>query len=79
MSARSRVALIVIWLASLAGVGVWAQAQPQQQDRVISGADLGFRVERIERDGTPIGRLVVRTNGKWVETGFSFAASKATK
>jgi hypothetical protein len=81
MSVPGRVVLVVIWLASLAGVGVWAQAQSQQQQqqeqRVISGSDLGFRVERIERDGTPIGKLVVRANGKWVETGFSVGVAKA--
>jgi len=69
MSVRSRVVLVVIWLASLVGVGVWAQTESQQQ--VISGSDLGFRVERQDRDGHPVGRLVVRLNGKWVEAGFA--------
>jgi hypothetical protein len=69
MSVRSRVVLVVIWLTSLVGVGVWAQTESQQQ--VISGSDLGFRVERQDRYGRPIGRLVVRMNGKWVEAGFA--------
>ena len=69
MSVRSRVVLVVIWLASLVGVGVWAQTESQQQ--VISGSDLGFRVKWQDRDGHPVGRLVVRLNGKWVEAGFA--------
>jgi hypothetical protein len=43
---------------------------------VISGSDLGFRVERQERDGTPVGRLVVRINGQWVEAGFAVGVAK---
>lgn len=76
MSVRAGVLLVVIWLASLAGVGVWAQAQSQQQ-RVMSGSDLGFRVERLDRAGTPVGRLVVRVNGQWVEAGFAVGVAKA--
>jgi hypothetical protein len=75
MSLRACVVVAVIWLASLVGVGVWAQTQPEQ--RVISGSDLGFRVERVQSDGTPVGKLVVRTNGKWIETGFSVGVSRA--
>ena len=74
MSVRARVVLVVIWLASLVGVGVWAQTQSEQQ--VISGSDLGFRVERQGRDGIPIGRLVVRIDGQWVETGFAVGVAK---
>ena len=75
MSVRARVVLSVIWLASLVGVGVWAQTPPQQ--RVISGGDLGFRVEGQTRDGTPTGKLVVRMNGQWVEAGFAVGIAKA--
>ena len=70
MPVRARVVLVVIGLASLVGVGVWAQTQ-FEQPRVISGSDLGFRVERQGGDGSPIGRLVVRMNGRWVEAGFA--------
>jgi hypothetical protein len=75
MSVRASVVVALVWLASLVGVGVWAQTAPEQ--RVISGGDLGFRVERVQSDGTPVGKLVVRTNGKWVETGFSVGVSRA--
>ena len=75
MSVHARVVVVVIWLGSLAGVGVWAQTQPQQ--RVISGNDLGFRVDGQQRDGTPTGKLVVRMNGQWVEAGFAVGIAKA--
>jgi len=54
---------------------VWAQTPPQL--RVISGGDLGFRVEGQARDGTPTGKLVVRINGQWVEAGFAVGIAKA--
>jgi hypothetical protein len=34
---------------------------------VISGDDIGFRIERT-RDGIAIGKLVVRVDGRWVDT-----------
>ena len=33
--------------------------------RVMTGSDLGFRVEGLRGD-TPVGRLVVLVNGRWV-------------
>jgi hypothetical protein len=32
----------------------------------MTGSDVGFRVEGI-RGGTPVGTLVVKVNGEWVE------------
>jgi hypothetical protein len=40
--------------------------QEKQSPTVISGADVGFRVDRWEGD-MPVGRWVVRSDGKWVE------------
>ena len=34
--------------------------------RVMSGADLGFRVEGL-RGGTAVGTIVIKVNGEWVE------------
>jgi hypothetical protein len=75
MSMRARIGFVLMWLASLAVIGAWAQAVPQPDQKVISGGDLGFRVERTER-GTPMGRLVVRVNGQWVEAGFVAGISR---
>ena len=78
---------IVFWLASLAVVAgltsvlsraqapeahppYTAQAQPSNV-RVISGADIGFRVENVSRTGEPTGTLVVRVNGDWVPVTFT--------
>jgi hypothetical protein len=67
MSIRLRIALAVLWVASLVAVRAWAQSDP----RVISGGDIGFRVERVDSHGTPMGSVVVRVDGKWVEVGFA--------
>ena len=63
----------VVLFVFLLGFGVygWAQAPaPPAPPSVISGADIGFRVERTERDAA-VGRLMVRVNGKWMEAQFS--------
>ena len=72
MSLRKRIGLAVVWIASLLATGLWAHAQnrvpadPQSGPPVIiSGSDLGFRVER-QSGNTVVGTLVVRFNGQWV-------------
>ena len=67
----SRRAWLVVVLASLlSAVSGAVLAQPKAQivnePVVLSGPDFGFRVESYER-GKPIGTLVVRLNGRWVE------------
>jgi hypothetical protein len=79
-----RLPMIGLWLASLALVGLLsatAAAQLQRRQplppeqptapRVVSGNDVGFRIEEIGARGEPVGRLVVRLNGEWVEARFS--------
>jgi len=68
--------LAVVWVASMFGAGVWGYAQvqlpqpaprlPGTQPTVISGPDLGFRVDG-HKGNTPLGRFVVRIDGHWVE------------
>lgn len=52
----------------------WAHAQaprrPSAAPTVISGSDIGFRVDSF-KGTTPVGRLVVRVNGDWVEPEFA--------
>jgi hypothetical protein len=76
--------LAILWALSLVAVGAissLAQAQgPGQRPglqfnffltespTVVSGNDVGFRIERTQ-DGILIGRLVVRVDGRWVDTG----------
>ena len=65
--------LVTLWLFSLAVAAVLASAVTAQvvrpaQQTVISGTDLGFRVEGTDSKGRPVGTLVVRMNGEWVAT-----------
>jgi hypothetical protein len=67
---------IVLWLASLmvvAGVAsALTYARTEQADaHNLSGNDLGFRLEGKNSSGDPVGALMVRVDGKWVEAGFA--------
>ena len=62
----------LVWtlVVVLALVGArWAYAQViainPVTPTVLTGGDLGFRVEG-DRAGTPVGELVVKINGQWV-------------
>jgi len=66
----------ILWALSLIAVSVIsAQAQrrepgfelPTVQPSVLFGNDVGFRIERTQ-DGVPVGRVVVRIDGRWVDT-----------
>ena len=66
-----RARLFWTFVAVLAALGTgWTSAQSLHvtpvTPTVVSGADLGFRIEG-NRGGTPVGSLVVRMNGQWVE------------
>ena len=63
--AASLVVFVVV--AGVASGFVFAQPQTAEP-RVMSGSDIGFRVDRMSASGEAIGALVVRINGKWVET-----------
>jgi hypothetical protein len=71
--------LAILWALSLLAVGaISSSAQAQrlglpfsfitESPTVVSGNDVGFRIERTQ-DGIPIGRIVVRVDGRWVDTG----------
>jgi hypothetical protein len=72
MSKRACAILLVAWLFSLATVATIAQPRvvtsPQLEPGpgIISGNDIGFRVEG-HQGSRPIGTLVIRVNGEWVE------------
>ena len=67
---RAVVIALCLVVTALAGV-VYGQAFGVQPvtPTVVSGPDVGFRIEGM-RGGTPVGRLVVRMNGRWVEADF---------
>ena len=72
MSIRTVLSLTCLWVVSLFMVASVVKAQvfemprPLPEARVVSGPDFGFRIEGDQR-GTPIGTLVVRIDGKWIE------------
>jgi hypothetical protein len=74
--------LTLAWILSLVAVGALASVLTSAQERppilglrpglitegtmILSGSDIGFRVERTQ-DDVPIGTLIVRVDGRWVE------------
>jgi hypothetical protein len=74
--------LAILWLVTVIVVAAAAStltwAQIKTPDRVVSGNDLGFRIES-QRGGVPTGRFVVRINGAWVEVKESIGASNLTQ
>jgi len=68
----SRIGLVLVLSASLFIAAQWGHTQtvPEKQPGalapvVLSGSDLGFRVESQKGD-TAFGTFVVRINGQWV-------------
>jgi hypothetical protein len=70
MSIRRIAAVAVLWVASLFLVGTIAKGQSHSiypvPPTVVSGPDFGFRIEG-EQNGVPVGLLVVKIDGKWVQ------------
>ena len=66
-----RFVTIAIWLGSVGAVAIIARAQERPVEVVppfvVSGADLGFRVEG-RRGNMPVGRVVIRkdANSPWI-------------
>jgi|GEM_PF-3637927 len=71
VSRYKRIGLIAIWIASLVFAGVWGHAQVVPKapavPMIISGSDLGFRVEG-RKGQTVTGTFVVRIDGQWLPT-----------
>ena len=75
MSLRKRVGLIVLCVASLTGVGLIGRAQRvdpplNAPPTILSGTDVGFRVEGRKGDHV-FGTLMVRIGGQWFPVGAS--------
>ena len=68
MTRRNRILLALVWALSLIVVTAIMHAQAPAQrgtnSTIISGGDLGFRVER-QRGDRVVGTFVVRINGNW--------------
>ena len=70
--------LITLWIASVILVALATLAYSQARDprsdvKVLSGNDIGFRIDGIDSSGKPTGVLVVRSKGEWVEVGSSIS------
>ena len=69
MSRRKWAVIIAVWLLSLVTVGAVAQMRavmPLAEPLILTGGDIAFRVEGTQGI-TPVGKMIVRFNGKWVE------------
>jgi hypothetical protein len=71
MTTRILFTVALLFVLSLFAVGTIVKAQvygvnPIPDPKILSGPDFGIRVEG-EQNGTAVGRLVVRINGKWVD------------
>jgi len=68
MRIRRLIWVFVVVLMAL--TGAWTYAQSLQvtpvTPTIVSGADFGFRVVG-NRPGIPVGTLVIKMNGQWVE------------
>jgi len=69
--------LVMLWIVAAT---VWMTAQvvavKPVPPRVMTGSDVGFRVEGI-RGSTPVGTLVVKVNGEWVEADFEKVGTRS--
>ena len=79
MTFTARVSFVLVWLASLVLVGVFASAQTRREPgAIISGADIGFRPDGWNgkrRTGT----WLVRIDGEWVEAVSTIRVVPATE
>jgi hypothetical protein len=72
MASRTVLSLALLWVLSLFAVASIVRAQVFEvpralpEPRVVSGPDFGLRIE-ADQGGTPVGRMVVRVDGKWIE------------
>lgn len=78
--ARTRILVLLsaAVLIACAAIG-YAQARPdtRQAPWLVSGSDIGFRVEG--RKGTAVvGHFVVRVDGRWVDVEYSFGPKVLT-
>jgi hypothetical protein len=67
---------VALWAASLVAVAglttavLWGQSRLLEREyRLLSGEDVGFRIEGTDGSGRPFGTLMLRVDGQWVEVG----------
>ncbi len=61
---------LVLSVAATTGLAQFPRATPPPNARIVSGNDIGFRVEGADpRTGAPTGTWMLRVKGEWVEIG----------
>jgi hypothetical protein len=80
---RKGIAVLALIAGLLAAAALgYAQAQPNARPLplpvVLSGSDLGFRVEG-QRGTSVVGRFVVRVNGAWIDVDARFEPKVVTR
>ncbi len=74
--------LVVLWLLSVVLVAVTASVLTAQftptAPRILSGSDVGFRIEGYNMTGEPVGSIVIRLKGQWVATSAPISGKKLT-
>jgi hypothetical protein len=78
MARWKRTVVVILWALPLVAAAAWgARAQEKlppdavvvrESGQVLSGPDVGFRVQRMER-GRALGTFVVKMGDEWVEVG----------
>jgi len=77
MTIRRVVLIALLMSAVIAGIQLSAQAaRTPVQPQIIAGPDVGFQLDGIQ-GSSPVGHLVVRIDGKWVEARFGGAIRPA--
>jgi hypothetical protein len=71
------VALVVSTLGMVTGAQV-LRRQPVNPPVVLSGSDVGFQITAYDGP-TPVGRLVVRVDGRWMPVKEEAASSRLTQ
>jgi hypothetical protein len=72
--------LVALWFLSLVVVGTLASAVTAQVNRgngIITGSNIGFRLEGTDMSGKPVGTWMVRIAGEWVAVGMQVKVSPA--
>jgi hypothetical protein len=59
--------LLSLMVATLFVAGGSAQSGRTVAPRVVSGSNLGFRVEGVDANRKPYGEWVVKIDGEWIE------------
>jgi hypothetical protein len=46
------------------------QKTPESEGKILSGDEVGFRFDHLDRDGAAVGTLMVKVNGRWADARF---------